>query len=420
MRLPVVLIGSRLLTGGLGLIQLMALTRFLSPEQFGVSALCIAAASYVCLLGEPPIVAYERLGAHDERSNLIEDKVRLAAQSALTVTGLLLLTLGVIWGLVTSGGAAGAAVSVWAISLIQLRWTSVQVLNWGRRGIFASILVTNSIARVVGTAVAAWFSASGSLSLIAGGVGSIIVTALVSPPFASWKWHTSEMKSIFRLGVPASIPAFAAAGLIAWPTFAAQQLLPADEFAAFAAQFSLATAISSATTGFLVVFGFPVVKRQWDSGAKSEAMSRAARYLLQVGGLSLGLALLALVFGNWLTGLVISRAYAGNLCLTVSLLAFGLFFVARPPGWILRLEYRQKLLGVLALLAALVQMPAVWLGTSIGGVRGLLLAFVAVFLLQAELNIWVAMGRRAWSLQPVPLILAVSSVAVIGFAATSM
>lgn len=407
------LLGSRVATALVGLLQLSVLARFLPADQFGIAAVAVAAATYICMLGEPPIVGFERVGAQDDGLDLARDEARLAAQAVLALTAAMILVMAFVWGLLNRDTAFAVAVAIWAISFIQLRWSTVQFLQWGQRASFATMALLNSVVRFGLSAGAAWCSGAGSTALIAGGMGSILATALISPRLDTWKWHTPEIKRMLRLGIPSSVPMLGYTSMIAWPTFAASQILGTEQFAAFAAQFSLASAIAGATLSYVLQFGFPVAKKQWDSGATAEATRYVVGYSWFVLASASTLAVLAFVFGNWLTRILLTPAYSGNFVLAVALLAWGLLLLARPPSWILRLQYRQTLLGILVSCAAILQVPAVWFGTAIAGVPGLLLALIAVSLLQTILVFNVSMGRRALVLQLAAMLLATGSAAAV-------
>lgn len=389
---------ARIASAGLSLVQISSVARLLVPSEYAIVATASALSGYFMLLAEPPILGYERRGHHDRAVDLQDtpEAARPAALSQLAAIGFVLVAGLVVWAVVAGDPGLAVAAGVWAVSLVQLRWVSVQYLMWNEQQSYGLVLMVNSFSRVVAMVGAAAVTRDGAWTLIVGAVGSIIATALVSPRWRPVHWNTSGWGPLARVGLPLTVASAAWVSLTNWPTLLGSWSLPTDEFAAYAAQTALATAITGVTIGFITVFGFPQAKRAWDSGDPSGAGRVERRYFGYIAALTPVMALVAWFAGDTLTRLVLGPQYVGHVVLTVGILYLAVRSMTNVAGWILRLDYKQTLVATISVVSALAQAALTWLMIDRFGLPGLLIAVTVVFALQALAVVAFARLAHRW------------------------
>lgn len=365
---------SRAGQAALGLAQLSALARILPPSEFALVASAIAISAYLQISSEPAILGYQRLGRHHRSEDFDPSGPRASA------AGFLLLWSGfvpvgvVIVALSIGQPLTGLAVAAWAVSLVQIRWVSIQYLNWSDQQGFATTTLVNSLARTSAMISAAWVLQDGAATLLAGALGAWLVTFVGGPTLRPLVLAPGRYRSLMSVGLPLTLSAVAVTSLTNWPTLVGSRELTTEVFAAFAAQSGLASAAYGASIGFMLVFGFPRAKVAWDTGYGQAAHQVVTRYL---GYLALGSALLAgifLFFGEDVTRALLGATYAGRVVPTSVIAVSTLASVSVVASWLLQLNFEQRRLGTIDVSAALAQIPVVWAGTVHFGLPGLLAA----------------------------------------------
>lgn len=123
--------GSRMVSAALGILQLSLGARLLSPSEYGAAAVAIAFAAIASTAFEPPILGYQRLGSHVRDTTGHNDGPRAAARASLTLMAGCGLAVFAAMSLVGGSPLYYLATGIWILSLVQLRWVTVQYLNWG-------------------------------------------------------------------------------------------------------------------------------------------------------------------------------------------------------------------------------------------------------------------------------------------------
>lgn len=384
-RLKAFLLASRLATATFGLLQLSLVARLLPPPEYAAMAAATAVSAYLNLVAEPAILGYERLGNHDRGKDLASgpSAARPAALSQLTTVAVLGLAGLAVWALVAGEPWLAAGSVLWAASLVQMRWVSVQYLLWNEQQAFGLTMLVNSFSRLVAVVGAAYFFRDGYITLVVGALASIVATAIVSPPWRPMQWNKAGWGELARVGLPLTLAAVAWVSLNAWPTLVGSRLLDVDVFASYVAQASLGAALYGVTVGFVVVFGFPAAKRAWDSGDQWAARHVQRRFFGYEVALVPALALFTWFAGDWLTRLVLGPKYVGHTIMTVVLLAAALQAMSNIAGWLLRLDFRQRLVASITLSAAALQLGLTWYLTSRYELPGLMFSVLLVFTMQA-------------------------------------
>ncbi len=395
-RLKVYLVVARVVASASGLVQLGVLARLLSAEEFGIVAVAIAVSAYVQMLGEPLIVGYERLGHSVQREDSGVGAPRSAAHTGLMSLAVIVPVLAMAVGVIVGEMWIGLAIGVASVSAAQTRWVTLQYLNWDNQQAFGTATMVNGVSRLGFTVGIAAITRDGALAVLAGGVFSVIATEIVAPRSAPFSWNWSGVRKVLIVGIPTAIASLAAVSLTAWPTVAGAQLLDTDEFAEFAAQWSLANAIYVTTAGFILIFGFPLAKRAWDDGDREGARATVMRYFVYsaVGGAALVGAFSA--GGEFITRILIGGEYAGTAVPTATVAIGAIGTIAATSGWLLRLQYRQRTMATVSLIAATVQVPIVWLATDWYGLAGLL-GGVGVVMLGRSIAMLLIESRRSWA-----------------------
>lgn len=374
LRLRAYLLSSRVSSSLLGLAQLSVLARVLPAEQFALVAAATAAATYMALLGEPAVLGYERLGKHAREHDSTTGESRSVAH---TVTMLLMVvapTIAVLIGLVMGKPLCSLVVALWAVSLVQLRWVSVQYLNWQEQSHFATAMLVNSAARASGMLIAGVTTGDGVLVLLVGAVASLIATVFVSPRRAGLSLNRPALRLLLKVGAPLTIASAAVSSMGSWPTLAGNALLPSETFANYVAQASLAGSFFGVTVGFVLVFGWPQAKKAWDEGDSEGALdviARYTRYTLVLGGAAV---VLFWIFGDLITRILLGPNYVGHLIPSYVTSLACVSAIAGLNSWYLRLNYRQNWWAGIAVTAALFQIPLVWFATQQAQLLGLMLA----------------------------------------------
>lgn len=384
-RLRVFLMATRFATACFGLLQLSLLARLLPTAEYAVMAAAMAVSAYMNLLAEPAILGYERLGNHVRAKDLSASPsaARPAALSQLTSVALIALGALAIWAVATGEPWLAAGSVLWAASLVQIRWVSVQYLLWGEQQAFGFTMFVNSLSRFVAVVGAAYFFRDGYITLVVGALASIVATALVSPPWRPLRWNKEGWVELARVGLPLTLAAVAWVSLNAWPTLVGSRLLDVEVFASYVAQASLGGALYGVTVGFIVVFGFPQAKRAWDSGQPEVARKVQRRFFGYVVALIPALALLTWFAGDVLTRVILGPKYVGHVVMTVVLLSASLQAMSNIAGWLLRLDFRQRLVATITLSAAAIQLGLTWYLTNQYQLTGLMFSVLLVFAVQA-------------------------------------
>lgn len=399
-RLRAFLLATRLATACFGLLQLSLLARLLPSAEYAVMAAAMAVSAYMNLIAEPAILGYERLGNHDRAKDLSASPsaARPAALSQLTSVAILALGAMAIWAAATGEPWLAVGSVLWAASLVQIRWVSVQCLLWGEQQAFGLTMLVNSASRFVAVVGAAYFFRDGYVTMVVGALASIAATALVSPPWRPLNWNKEGWFELARVGLPLTLAAAAWVSLNAWPTLVGSRLLDVDVFASYVAQASLGGALYGVTVGFIVVFGFPQAKRAWDSGQPDVARKVQRRFFGYEVALVPALALLTWFAGDLLTRIILGPKYVGHVITTVVLLSASLQAMSNIAGWLLRLDFRQRLVATITLSAAAIQIALTWQLTSKYLLPGLMFSVLLVFALQA-IAIIVASRPTRWGEQ---------------------
>ena len=302
--------------------------------------------------------------------------------------------VSVVWGLVHDQFLLSLAVGLWVISLVQLRWASVQYLNWQEQQSFGTLVPLNSVVRAVGLVAAALVFRNATATLLIGAIVSVVSTAALSPERPPVAFRRLGIGPLLRLGVPLALASAAVTSLGAWPTLVATRVLSVEEFASFAAQSGLAAAAFGSIVGFVAVFGFPQAKRAWDTGETA----LADRVVLRFFGYTAGLGWLMLVafwlFGDSITSILLGPKYSGHAIPTATVGVACIYAVSGLYGWRLRLEFRQNLIALVSISTALVQLPVVFLSADRMGTTGLLASVGCVATLQAIVNMAIVRDRR--------------------------
>lgn len=396
-----------------GVIQMSLLARILPTDQYGVMAAAVALSTYLQLLGEPAVLSYRRLGHHERSQDSEPGAARSSSFTVLAILAVVVPVVSVVWGVLVGPLWLSVGAGLWVVSLVQLRWVSIQLLNWYEQQAYANLLLVNGTSRMVAMALTAWFSRDAAVTLMAGAVASFAATAVTTPPRPPMKVRRSGMRAVMVVGLPLAASAAAVTSLSSWPTLAGARSLEVEDFAAYAAQATLAAAFFGSTVGFVLEFGFPQAKRYWDTGSVRGADSVVLRFLMYLGGLGATQVLLFWVFGDWLTRLFLGPKYVGHVIPAATVAVSCLAGLSILLSWVLTLRFRQRVLAAIDVGAALIQVPAVWFATDRWGLPGLILGACAVQ--SARALVVAGMDRSSAARWSIPLNLAMLVAAVLAF-----
>lgn len=404
---------TRITAAVFGVLQLSVIARMLPADQFALVAGAMALAAYVQLTAEPAILGYQRLGHQDPKEDGERGEARSASQSLLLGLGVITVGIAIAWGAFVGPFGLTIAFALWTISVVQMRWASIQLLNWQRQARFGTLLMINSAARTLSMAAGAWYFRGAPQTLILGSLGSILAVMIVGPGHAPIAYGRASIKRVLEVGISLSLVAVAAASLSNWPTLVGSRLLPINTFASFIAQWNLAVAAHGATVGFVVVLGLPDAKKSWDSGHGEGANAIALRYVRYVGfGTTAILTTLWLV-GNPLTSVLLGPRYAGQAILVVAVATSSVRSICSIATWRFQFKYWQRRLAVIAISVAFLQLPVVWWLSDGFGLLGLL---VGVSLVNAAYAVTVIFCGRGGSRLIMTLYIAVMLAIGIGAA----
>jgi O-antigen/teichoic acid export membrane protein len=378
---PLTLLVGRLLTASLGFIQLAVLARLLPLDEFGRFAIVTAISAYLQMIVEPILTGYERLGAKAIEKDTDRETTRSVAFSVLLLSLSIVTIVCIVVGWLQATAIMGAAIGVTAVSNVQTRWVLLQYLNFGQRGSVSRALIVNALARLVGIFICLMVSSDAAAVALVGAAVALAATHFVSPVYPRLSLQFVGLAGILKVGTPTALTAAAGVSLVTLPVLIYSHNSLPEQFAVFAAQWTLAQAAFISTAGYLLVFGFAPAKALWDDGDESTARATVMSFLYRSSAISALLLATYVLAGQGILRSSLGEDFQDIGVLVASTAVSAITTIATTIGWLMRLQFRQLLLSGISATVALLQLPVLWLSASNWGSQGVLVGAGVVALL---------------------------------------
>jgi O-antigen/teichoic acid export membrane protein len=355
------------------------LTNLLTPAEYSLVALAIAAATYFSLIAADPItLAFQRFpGDRDDRG---------AYRYALTRVAVFLVALGgiaVLLSLVFGFWEAIVAIVGWGIGLAVTRLISMAWLMWAEPWKYSANLILSTAIRTIGVVALVYSGVDGALAVGIAGLASAVAALCISPRIrgtrrilrAPWSW---------RFGVHLALASLAgtlltSAGLIMLPLF-----VGSTQVGQFAAMTQLATLTCGALLGLVLTVAYPALRRMWDEGKAHEAAER----IEWLTTLCLAVALLTTAAfsagGYWLPALVVGDSFLDVRILPILVLSTCFASMGQLSSWFHQFKFEaftvSRRTWISATFGILATAVGSWLFGITGAAVGVAIGFLVYYL----------------------------------------
>jgi O-antigen/teichoic acid export membrane protein len=392
--------------------QLPILTNYLSPEEFAIVAVSMAAAGYFLLLGaEPWVLGFQRFpGSSANRSNYTFTAVRTG--SSLLVFGLIAIAASVA----LDYELEVLALTCWGVGLAVNRLVSCAWLMWHEPWKYAQNLMVGTGARSATLIVLIVLGSDPLVSLAVAGILSALAALAISPRLVDVRPSLRSSPWPFKFGLGLAIASAGYTVLTNSTLLLISTTVPLDDVAAFAALSQVATLTSGAVLGLVATVLYPRMRSAWDLGQEMRVRQSVKLFHLWC------VAVAYLAIGVATTGdaaalnSILPDTYANPNVVGVLILGLALGSMGQASSWILQFRLDVRTVLVITTGAATASaLGAVLLSREFGLIGGTV-AFAAGFFLYFVLMEVKAANPSAMSIVASASLVVFAGAAVLGHA----